>query len=272
MDDLFSDKDEVDDEDKVHEDHDRADEHDDVHPLDLIVALFLCADSCLQQEMALRMSMCQFPLPLLLPPTENSQCTLMLWALRGIIKEWQPHDLSESRGFKENYIVQEIIPLISFVRLKNCSLSKSQILNQVLSRGQQSHNMFMHREMEGGEAERKISAGLVEVGWFLPSGRENLDVFSNPVAFANLRGDISESQTQFTFLMEVSTAVFVFLDRVEEAENQTLRSVGNLKSKMFLVVNRTNSRENMETVKKTWKELELPKNNVQIKDSTVNAC
>ncbi|KAM8889399.1 up-regulator of cell proliferation-like [Synchiropus picturatus] len=271
MDDLFSDKDEVDDEDKVHEDHDRADEHDDVHPLDLIVALFLCADSCLQQEMALRMSMCQFPLPLLLPPTENSQCTLMLWALRGIIKEWQPHDLSESRGFKENYIVQERIPLISFVRLKNCSLSKSQILNQVLSRGQQSHNMFMHREMEGGEAERKISAGLVEVGWFLPSGRENLDVFSNPVAFANLRGDISESQTQFTFLMEVSTAVFVFLDRVEEAENQTLRSVGNLKSKMFLVVNRTNSRENMETVKKTWKELELPKNNVQIKDSTVNA-
>ncbi|KAM8889398.1 up-regulator of cell proliferation-like [Synchiropus picturatus] len=204
------------------EEHFSAD--DDVHPLDLIVALFLCADSCLQQEMALKMSMCQFSLPLLLPPTENSQCTLMLWALRGIIKEWQPHGLSESRGFKENYIVQEGIPLISFVRLKNCSLSKSQILNQVLSRGQQSHNMFMHREMEGGEVERKISAGLVEVGWFLPSGRENLDVFSNPVAFANLRGDISESQTQFTFLMEVSTAVFVFLDRVEEAENQTLRS------------------------------------------------
>ncbi|XP_053707478.1 up-regulator of cell proliferation-like [Synchiropus splendidus] len=243
---------------------------DDVHPLDLTVALFLCADSCLQQEMALRMSMCQFPLPLLLPPTENSQCTLMLWALRGIIKEWQPHGLSESRGFKENYIVQEGIPLISFVRLKNCSLSKSQILNQVLSRGQQNHNMFIHREMKGGARQRKISAGLVEVGWFLPSGRENLDVFSNPVAFANLRGDISESQTQFTFLMEVSTAVFVFLDRMEEAENQTLRSVGNLKSKMFLVVNRTNSRENKKSVKNTMEELELSKNNVLIKDSGVN--
>ncbi|XP_053709256.1 interferon-induced very large GTPase 1-like [Synchiropus splendidus] len=249
---------------------DDEDADDDVHPLDLIVALFLCADSCLQQEMALRMSMCQFPLPLLLPPTENSQCTLMLWALREIIKEWQPHGLSESRGFKENYIVREGIPLISFVRLKNCSLSKSQILNQVLSRGQQSHSMFIHREMEGGARQRKISAGLVEVGWFLPSGRENLDVFSNPVAFANLRGDISESQTQFTFLMEVSTAVFVFLDRVEEAENQTLRSVENLKSKMFVVVNR--SRENMETVKKTLKDLEMPKNKVSMKDSRMNSA
>ncbi|XP_053708087.1 up-regulator of cell proliferation-like [Synchiropus splendidus] len=260
--DLYNEEDE-DDEDQVTAD-------DNVHPLDLIVALFLCADSCLQQEMALKMSMCQFSLPLLLPPTENSQCTLMLWALRGIIKEWQPHGLSESRGFKENYIVQEGIPLISFVRLKNCSLSKSQILNQVLSRGQQSHSMFIHREMKGGARQRKISAGLVEVCWFLPSGRENLDVFSNPVAFANLRGDISESQTQFTFLMEVSTAVFVFLDRVEEAENQTLRSVGNLKSKIFLVVNRTNNRENMETVKKTLKELELPFNYVHIKDCGQN--
>ncbi|XP_053708873.1 up-regulator of cell proliferation-like [Synchiropus splendidus] len=246
--------------------------YDNVHPLDLIVALFLCADSCLQQEMALKMSMCQFSLPLLLPPTENSRCTLMLWALREIIKEWQPHGLSESRGFKENYIVREGIPLISFVRLKNCSLSKSQILNQVLSRGQQSQNMFIHREMEGGEVERKISAGLVEVGWFLPSGRENLDVFSNPVAFANLRGDISESQTQFTFLMEVSTAVFVFLDRVEEAENQTLRSVENLKSKMFLVVNHTNSRENMDTIKKTHHELEMSKDKIIRKDFRVNTA
>ncbi|CAB1437108.1 unnamed protein product [Pleuronectes platessa] len=60
---------------------------DKINPLDLIVALFHCADSILQQEMALKMSMCQFSLPLLLPRGHKSQCTLMLWALRDIVKD-----------------------------------------------------------------------------------------------------------------------------------------------------------------------------------------
>ncbi|CAB1438998.1 unnamed protein product [Pleuronectes platessa] len=66
------------------------------------IALFHCADSILQQEMALKMSMCQFSLPLLLPRGHKSQCTLMLWALRDIVKEWRPHDMSESRGVEES--------------------------------------------------------------------------------------------------------------------------------------------------------------------------
>ncbi|CAB1439311.1 unnamed protein product [Pleuronectes platessa] len=96
------------DKDLFDEDLDSADDSrdDKINPLDLIVALFHCADSILQQEMALKMSMCQFSLPLLLPRGHKSQCTLMLWALRDIIKEWRPHDMSESRGFVEDNIVQ----------------------------------------------------------------------------------------------------------------------------------------------------------------------
>ncbi|XP_052335252.1 up-regulator of cell proliferation-like isoform X3 [Oncorhynchus keta] len=77
-------------------------ENNEVNLLDLITALFLCADSFLQQEMALKMSMCQFAVPLLLPPGTGSQSTLMLWALRAILKEWRPHALSESKGFEED--------------------------------------------------------------------------------------------------------------------------------------------------------------------------
>ncbi|XP_053184258.1 up-regulator of cell proliferation-like [Scomber japonicus] len=243
-----------------------------VNPLDLIVALFHCADSFLQQEMALKMSMCQFSVPLLLPHVNNSQSTLMLWALRDIVKEWRPHDLSESRGFVENNIVKANIPFFTFVRLKNCSLSKSQVLNHVLSRGQQNHNIFIHRDMEGGRLQRRIANGLVEVCWFLPCGKENLDIFPGPVAFANLRGDICESQAQFNFLFHVSTSTFVFLDKVEENEHKILTSLQNVKSKLFLIVNRKedNSREDMMSVKKTLKELELPKSNVKTKDSGVN--
>ncbi|XP_070762960.1 up-regulator of cell proliferation-like [Enoplosus armatus] len=243
-----------------------------VNPLDLIVALFLCADSFLQQEMALKMSMCQFSVPLVLPHGNNSQCTLMLWALRDIVKEWCPQALSESRGFVEDNIVQANIPFYSFVRLKNCSLSKSQFLNQILSRGQQNHNIFIHRDMEGGALKRKIANGLVEVCWYLPCGRETLDIFPEPIAFANLRGDISESLTQFTFLFQVSTATFVFLDKVEENEHRILTTLQDVKSKLFLVVNHKdgNAREDMMTVKKTLKELDLPKTSVKTKDPRVN--
>uniref|UniRef100_A0A3Q3JQ30 VLIG-type G domain-containing protein n=1 Tax=Monopterus albus TaxID=43700 RepID=A0A3Q3JQ30_MONAL len=222
-----------------------------VNPLDVIVALFLCADSFLRQEMALKMSMCQFAVPLLLPYGNKSQCTLMLWALRDIVKEWRPHDLSESRGFVEKSIVQANMPLYSFVRLKNCSLSKSQCLNHVLNLGQNFHNIFTHRDMKGGAVTKTLATGLVEICWYLPSGTENLDIFPEPVAFTNLRGEICESLAQFKFLFEVSTATYVFLDKVEENEHKILTSLQDVKSKLFLVVNRKegNDREDMMSVK-----------------------
>ncbi|XP_067450019.1 interferon-induced very large GTPase 1-like isoform X2 [Thunnus thynnus] len=265
------DDDDDDDDDGNNDTDDSADNK--VNPLDLIVALFLCADSFLQQEMALKMSMCQFSVPLLLPHGDNSQCSLMLWALRDIVKEWCPHDLSESRGFVEDSIVQANIPFFTFVRLKNCSLSKSQVLNHVLSRGQQNHNIFIHRDMKGGELKREIANGLVEVCWYLPCGKKDLDIFPGPVAFANLRGDICESLTQFNFLFQVSTATFVFLDKVEDNERKILTSLQDVKSKLFLIVNRKdNSREDMMSVQTTVKELELPKSSVKTKNSKVNVA
>ncbi|XP_061526523.1 up-regulator of cell proliferation-like [Phycodurus eques] len=244
-----------------------------VHPLDLIVGLFICADSFLQQEMALKMSLCQFSVPLLLPHCNNNQCTLMLWALREIVKEWCPHDLCQARGFVENNIVQATIPFFSFVRLKNSSLSKSQFLNHILSCGQQNHNIFIHRDMEGGARTRKISNTLVEVCWFLPCGRENLDIFPEPITFANLRGDICESLQQFSFLYEVSNAVFVFLDKIEDKEHNILTALQDAKSKLHFVVNRKEGAcEDMMSLKKTLKTLNLPNSSVKIKDSRVNVA
>ncbi|XP_061670998.1 up-regulator of cell proliferation [Syngnathoides biaculeatus] len=241
-----------------------------VHPLDLIVGLFLCADSFLQQEMALKMSLCQFSVPLLLPHCNNN-CTLMVWALREIVKEWCPHNLCQDRGFVESNIVQAKIPFFSFVRLKNCSLSKSQLLNCILSCGQQNHNIFIHRDMEGGALTRKISNTLVEVCWFLPCGRANLDRFPEPITFANLRGDIFESFTQFHFLYEVSNAMFVFLDKVEDKEHNILTALQDAHSKLHFVINRKEGAlEDMKSVKKTLQKLNLPNSSVKIKDSRVN--
>lgn len=143
------------------------DNQESINPLDLITALFHCADPFLQQEMALKMSMCQFAVPLLLPNCDTKECTLMLWALRDITKQFRFH------GLEENSIVLTDLPLISFVRLgKNPNLSKSEFLNKILSSKQQNYDTFVHRKLENGNIQKKICNGLVEMSWYLPRGEK----------------------------------------------------------------------------------------------------
>ncbi|KAK6324578.1 hypothetical protein J4Q44_G00039200 [Coregonus suidteri] len=181
-----------------------------VNPLDLITALFLCSDSFLQQEMVQKMSMCQFAVPLLLPNCETKQSTLMLWALRDIVKKFRPSSQTATNAFVEERIVLSDIPMVSFVRLGEIRVSKSQILNKLLSNPQQYHDTFVHHDMECGDVPRQISNGLVEISWYFPCGNRNIDMFTKPVAVANLRGDIMslepcsspfcvKHQLQFTF-------------------------------------------------------------------------
>uniref|UniRef100_A0A3B1JEP1 VLIG-type G domain-containing protein n=1 Tax=Astyanax mexicanus TaxID=7994 RepID=A0A3B1JEP1_ASTMX len=224
-------------EDEETEDTDSESDTNSYNILDFIVAFFVCADSFLQQEMTLKMSLCQFAVPFLLPSDKQNQCTLMLWALRGIIKEWRPHSLSESKGFVEENVVCAQIPLVSFVRLSNCSLSKSQVMNHLLSKSQQHHEFFCHRDMNGGSCPRKIANGMVEMCWYLPCGNMSIDLFPDAVAFANLRGDVCAFETQFAFLAKVSHAIFVFLDKFEENEQKMFIISPPLNSKLFFVVN-----------------------------------
>jgi hypothetical protein len=168
-----------------------------LNPLDIITALFLCSNGLLQQEMAVKMSMGQFGLPLLLPDCGTRKHTLMLWALRGIGKKYRPQAISDTKGFIEKSIVVPELPMVSFVRLGRSSLSKSEILNTILSNPQQYHNTFVHHNMECGNVPRKIADGLVEISWYLPTGFQNIDIFNEPVAVANLRGDVSLCELQY---------------------------------------------------------------------------
>ncbi|XP_041635554.1 up-regulator of cell proliferation-like [Cheilinus undulatus] len=241
---------------------------DKLNPLDIITALFLCSDGFVQQEMALKMSMCQFSVPLLLPNGDMSeQCTLMLWAMRDIVKKYRPSSLSESKGFIEDRIVVSKLPMVSFVRLGECSLSKSEILNKLLSNSQQYHDTFVHRNMENGDCPRRISNGLTEVTWYLPCGNKNMDVFSEPVAVANLRGDMASFETQFSFLCQSSAAVFVFFDNLDPECN--LLTNQNHKAQIFLVGNHK-SQKCSDALKKVANKLKLTKNNILLKTKQMN--
>ncbi|XP_061574094.1 up-regulator of cell proliferation-like [Cololabis saira] len=241
---------------------------DTVNPLDIITALFLCSDAFVQQEIALKMSMCQFAVPLLLPSCDTEPCTLMLWAMRDIVKKYRPPALSQSKGFIEERIVDSQVPMISFVRLGNCSLSKSEILNKVLSNSQQYHDTFVHHNMEGGDRPKRISNGVTEITWYLPGGNTDIDLFNQPVAVANLHGDIVSFETQYSFLCQTSAAVFVFFDHLD-SECKILTNQ-NQKAQIFLVGDSESKNFKLETLENVATALDLTKNNIIIKTKQKN--
>ncbi|KAK3566943.1 hypothetical protein QTP86_006758 [Hemibagrus guttatus] len=201
---------------------------------------------------------------------------LMLWTLRDIVKKYRPHSLSDPRGFVEDRIILADLPLVSFVRLGDCSISKSQILNKLLSNPQQYHDTFVHRDMDCGDIPRKISNGLVEISWYLPCGNKNIDIFPEPMAIANLRGDISTFDTQYSFLCQISTAIFVFFDNLDT--NYQLLTNTHVKAQLFLVGNAHTKAFNLDLLKRTASELNLKKSNIILKtkqndaDFVTNLC
>ncbi|XP_053881073.1 up-regulator of cell proliferation-like [Malaclemys terrapin pileata] len=249
-----------------------TDTSDSLHPLDVLCAILGCSDSFLQQQILSKMSMCQFALPLLLPALDTPKCTLMLWAMRDIVKKWRPRSLAQSRGFREESLVLTKMPTISFVRMGSCSFSKSKLLNELLSSSQQHQDFFVHRDMESGNIPQEIASGLVEISWYFPRGRENSDIFPEAIAVTNLRGDIESHSLQFRFLTEISTAVFIVTDRVSEREYKLLSSLKESTTKYYFILKAQAGKhsETLEFLNKLAPVLKLNRSQLLVKDSTSN--
>uniref|UniRef100_A0A673VSJ3 Upregulator of cell proliferation n=1 Tax=Salmo trutta TaxID=8032 RepID=A0A673VSJ3_SALTR len=240
-----------------------------INPLDLITALFLCSDGFLQQEMVQKMSMCQFAVPLLLPNCDTKENTLMLWALRDIVKKFRLSSQTSTKAFVEERIVLSDIPMVSFVRLGEISVSKSHILNKLLSNPQQYHDTFIHHDMECGDITHRISDGLVEISWYLPCGNRNIDIFTKPVSVANLRGDIRSFEKQFSFLCQTSAAVYIFTDDLKAYLN--LLKSKNTKAELFLVVNSQGKSFRVDTLKQMITNGSINDQNVIVKKKKKDA-
>ncbi|XP_075141928.1 up-regulator of cell proliferation-like [Leptodactylus fuscus] len=243
-----------------------------IHPLDVLCAVLSCSNKCLQQELVSKMSMCQFAVPLLLPSGDGSGCTFMLWAMRDIVKKWRPQSLADSKGFREDNVVNIEMPIFSFVRLGPNKLSKSKVLNQVLNPAQQHHDFFIHDNMEGGNIERKISDGLVEMSWYFPCGKS--DVFFEPIAVANLRGDLESNWEQVTFLTKISSATFIFVESMWERQFRLLSSCGPSDTTFYFIVtpgkNKTVNPETRKHIQNLIPILKIEKTNVILKSTTIN--
>lgn len=207
-----------------------------VNPLDLLCALLHSSDSFLQQEIVLKMALCQFALPLVLPDSENHDHVFLLWALRGTVRTCWPQPPRAAGSLREDSVVLARAPAFAFVRMEVSTNSKSQLLNAVLSPGHRQRDCFWHRDLNLGTNPREIADGLVEISWFLPSGREDVDIFPEPVAFLNLRGDIGSHWLQFKLLTEISSAVFILTDNISKKEYKLLSSVKGSATKYYFIL------------------------------------
>ncbi|KAM3917678.1 up-regulator of cell proliferation-like [Leptodactylus fuscus] len=212
---------------------------DSVNPLDVVCALLHCSDHLLRQHILLKMSMCQFAVPLLVPSGDGSDCTLFLWAMRDIVRKWRPQRMRENKGFVEDHVVNISMPIFSFFRVGEYGLSKSNILNQVLSADGQLHEFFVHENMTGGNVKRLISNGLVEISWYFPAGSDS-DLFPDPLTIANLRGDLLYHRKQVRFLTRISTTVFIFVGNMDEGE-KVLSEIDISSDNLFFIINITSN-------------------------------
>ena len=178
-----------------------------IHPMDSLLALIHCADDFLRQDLMARLAKCQLAIPFILPDPSTGQLTLPLWAMRSIVKEWNS-TLKSREGVHECPIVSYTTPAISFIRFCKQEKSKSKTMNEVI--GDSHHDIFFHRDCEGGSFNRLLGEGLVDVSWYLPKGKSD-DTFPDAVMFLNLHGDARKHPKQIGFLSEMSFMNFALI-------------------------------------------------------------
>lgn len=204
-----------------------------INPLDLVSAVYMSANTFLQQEITSRMVQCHFAVPLILPnkdPEEASQ--FLLWPLRSVRSRWMSTLPGGHRQLHEGDLASTSMALVSCVKLGRCGISKSQVLNYIL---RSSSDTFLHKGVSGGDQPRRVSNGLVEIAWYLPDGEAATDVFPAPVLFSNLRGDASAHERNLSLLCRASSVVIVLCGSLKEKEKHLLLSCKNIARKLIVV-------------------------------------
>ena len=195
-----------------------------IHPVDSLLAVLICSDNFLRQDLFSRLAKCQLAVPFILPDPFTKQLSIPLWAMRSIIKEWKYIGSDKKVVEKKYSITNYKMPVISFIRFgkhQRRGVSKSKLLNDVIS--ESHHDHFFHHDLAGGRSEVLLGKGLVDMSWYLSSGKPN-EAFPDAITFLNLHGDAREYPQQNKFLSKISFMCFVLLTEKDlEFSGETIK-------------------------------------------------
>ncbi len=196
---------------------------DPIHPMDLQMAVFHCADGFLKQLMVTKLSQCRYALPLLVPDPFTQQIEFPLWTFREINQNWKIKDNNYEIISKTEPIWKTETPMVFFFRFGSVSSSKSQLINSLIN---ERHNTFFHRHCPGSSRTRVLMDGVVEIAWFCPSGTHD-DKFNDRVAFCNLHGDAGEHEKQLDIMTKEASVNVVILPQLSK-NDETMTKIQNL--------------------------------------------
>uniref|UniRef100_A0A8C4S947 Interferon-induced very large GTPase 1-like n=1 Tax=Erpetoichthys calabaricus TaxID=27687 RepID=A0A8C4S947_ERPCA len=200
-------------------DENMSDDTSSIHFMDIQMAIYHCADMLFWQYLTSKLSFCQYALPLVIPNPFTGETEFPLWSFRPIKKSWKCVEIScdkkDSYKCRSGNVCRTPVQVVSFMRFGRCSSSKSQILNGLMNN--QKHNIFYHRDCKGSTSNLILMNGVIEISWYCPGGKDD-DLFSDCVAFMNLRGDAREHDKQLEFLLEVSTVIVLVLTDSDQKE------------------------------------------------------
>ena len=184
----------------------------DLHPLDVLLVLYVCCDPFLKGLVAQKIFSCQFAIPLIHKDyLSEENLVLSLWPLRGIVTTIDHSDES---------VVTQDTTIISFIRLgERCKISKSKFLNEILRDESETHNTFFHRDCKFGMNKRTVSDGMVEIAWYLPlndneqkKAETPTKQIREPLTILNMRGDAVKYRKQTDTVLDMSRIAVVFCE------------------------------------------------------------
>ncbi|KAJ8032676.1 Interferon-induced very large GTPase 1 [Holothuria leucospilota] len=207
---------------------------------DFIFSVLHCSDDFVRQDILEKMSACQLAVPIVLKGVDGVSTTFLLWALRRITKKWKGS--LESLAI-EQPIVSYPVFTVSVLRIGEVRVSKSQVLNVMLSssQGYASHSYFLTHEKD--IVKPKFSQGTIECAWFQPMHGNDKEIFKEMIAFLNLRGDCRNYQAQRKFACESSNLTIAFIETEKRKENvEVIREIkANCKNFLFIAVKKDKS-------------------------------
>ncbi len=214
-----------------------------VHPLDLIAIIYMCADDFLRQEISDKMAKCQYAVPLILPSAscKTTSGHVLGLSLRSISREYSNYGRIE-----ENSLVDVSNPIVSFVSLYDESEWQGKILNSFCTN---IDHTFWYCGLKGGDTDQKVSNGMVELAWYLPSGRTDTDKFQCPVAFTALRGNASLFTKTRDLLLKESSVSCVFVDEISDETIDLMNNVCHIKKVILVVLHGESKKETIKSQK-----------------------
>ncbi|CAB4008032.1 interferon-induced very large GTPase 1-like, partial [Paramuricea clavata] len=208
-----------------------------INPMDAFLGIFHCSDEFVRRYLSIKLSVCQLSVPFLLPDplAPSGNITILLSALKGITKTWKGA-CNNNESVKQVFATEYPFPVVSFIRIGKSAMSKSSLMNKIMSDASGGHNFFFCKSMEGGNVERKVVDGLVELTWYLPGGSKK-QAFLNEICFANLRGDARYFKKQLDLLLDISSVVCLLLplEYADTTMTDILDEATKSKAKVILI-------------------------------------